>query len=260
MQRRLLFCVLFFLSANEPFASADGRDLCLGPYGEGQELRREGRLRAAREVFRACARDACPTAVRVDCAQWGTEVTGAMPTAIVRAKNERAEDIAGVRVFVDGQPVTSYEDGRPFELDPGAHSVRVEAGGRATDVQIVAREGEKARAISIILRDPMRQEPPASRDARSRPVPPLVWVFGAVGVAALGSFATFGLLGFEKHGSLSESCAPRCTSDQEAPIRVYYVVGDVSLGVSLVSLGIATWLFFTRPDAPLLSGKSASAF
>jgi hypothetical protein len=268
MQRRLLLCVPLLLSAIAPRARADGRDKCLGPYGEGQELRREGRLRAAREVFRTCARDACPPAVRVDCAQWGTEVSSAVPTVIVRAKDERGQDVAGVRVLVDGDPVASYEDGRPFELDPGAHSVRVEAGLRATDVQIVAREGEKARTISVTLRDlthaePTRAEPTRAEpmpEARARPVPPLVWVFGAIGVAALGSFATFGLLGFEKHASLRESCAPRCTSAEEAPVRVDYAIGDVSLAVSIVSLGVATWLFLTRPDAPRPSPSSASAF
>jgi hypothetical protein len=76
-----------------------------------------------------------------------------------------------------------------------------------------------------------------------------VWVFGAIGVAALGSFATFGVLGYEKHASLKGSCAPRCTSDQTSPVRVEYAIGDVSLGVSLVSFGIASWLFFTRPEA-----------
>src|SRR5262249_6729990 len=156
-------------------------------------------------------------------------VTNAVPTVIVRASDERGQDVVVARVFVDGEPVAGYVEGRPFELDPGPHALRVEGQGRASSIQVVAREGDKARPVALTLPDAARPPPPAL--APSRPAPPLVWIFGALGVATLGAFATFGLLGFEKHASLRHSCAPRCTSDDEAPIRLDYAIGDVSLGV-----------------------------
>src|SRR5262249_11993395 len=160
---------------------------CLGPYGEGQELRQKGRLRAARDVLRTCARDACPPAVRVDCAKWGSEVEAALPTVTLHAQDARGQDIAGLRVLVDGEPVASYEDGRPFELDPGPHSIRVEAEGRAVDVQVVAREGDKARPLAVTLADPTpapapapppsaTPSAPARQEAPARPVPASVWL------------------------------------------------------------------------------------
>jgi hypothetical protein len=75
-------------------------------------------------------------------------------------------------------------------------------------------------------------------------------VFAGVGVVGAGAFATLGAIGFAKHASLRSVCARYCTDDQVRPIRVDYAVGDVSLAVSLVSFGVATVLFLTRPASP----------
>jgi hypothetical protein len=72
-------------------------------------------------------------------------------------------------------------------------------------------------------------------------------VLGSVGVAGVASFATFGLLGFTKHAQLRGSCAPDCTDAQKSPIVTDYAIGDLSLAVAVVTLGIATWVVLTRP-------------
>jgi hypothetical protein len=229
-------------------ARAQGRDLCLGPYEQGQELRRQGRLRAARDVFRTCSRDECPSAARVDCSAWGAEVDAALPTVIVRARDADGRDVTGLVVSVDGEAVSGYEEGRPFEIDPGPRTLRFEARGHVVGLEVVAREGEKRRMLSVTF--PALTAPksaPAAVEKRSRPVPQSVWAVGGLGVLGLGSFVTFDALGWATHNSLRHACAPFCLDDQVRPVRIEYAIGDVSLAVSVLSLGVATWLFFSRP-------------
>jgi hypothetical protein len=229
-------------------ARAQGRDLCLGPYEQGQELRRQGRLRAARDVFRTCSRDECPSAARLDCSTWGAEVASALPTVLVSARDAEGRDVTGLVVSVDGEQVSGYEDGRAFEVDPGPHTLRFEARGHVVGLEVVAREGEKRRLLSVTF--PALTPPksaPAAVERRSRPVPRSVWALGGLGVLGLGSFVTLDALGWATHNSLRHTCAPFCLDDQVRPVRIEYAIGDVSLAVSVLSLGVATWLFLSRP-------------
>src|SRR5215470_12779397 len=113
--------------ASSARARADETDECLAAHAHGQELRQDGHSRAARDAFRKCAADACPAAVRSDCAQWTAEVEAAIPSLIVDAKDAGGHDTTGVRVLVDGEAPRDYAEGRAFELDPGAHRLRVVA-------------------------------------------------------------------------------------------------------------------------------------
>jgi hypothetical protein len=252
---------VLFASLPRAGAQPPGRDLCLAPYDQGQELRRQGRLRAARDVFRACARETCPEAARVDCTQWGAEVAATLPTVVIQARDASGQDVTGLRVEVDGERIADYEEGRPFEIDPGPHTLRFEARGQSTELRIVAREGEKGRVVAVAFSQSAgpRAEPsaPPARSA-SRPIPAAAWAFAGVGVVGAGAFATLGAIGFAKHGALRQSCADHCTDDQVRPIRVDYAVGDISLAVSLASFGVATLLFLTRPASR--SERSATAF
>src|SRR5262249_25472165 len=86
--RELGLLVFALVALGARSVSAEERDNCLAEHVDGQELLRQGHLRAARAVFRGCARDACPAAVRVDCAQFDAEVDGAIPTLVLRARDE----------------------------------------------------------------------------------------------------------------------------------------------------------------------------
>jgi hypothetical protein len=214
-------------------------------------------------VFRACARDTCPAAVRVDCAQFDAQADGAIPTFVLRARDEAGRDVVGMHVTVDGAPLATYEEGRPFELDPGPHTLRVESGARSVELKVVAREKEKARPVAVTFpapsappaasAAPSKQAPPQGKPA-GRPIPTAAWVLGGLGVLGLGSFITFGIVGFEKHSALRNSCAPRCTDDSIRPVHIDYAIGDISLAVSVASFGVATYLLATRPAARSASG------
>ena len=78
-----------------------------------------------------------------------------------------------------------------------------------------------------------------------------------MGVLALGSFAIFGLIGKSDVDDL-ESCRGHCAESDVDHARTKLIVADISLGVGIVALGVATYMFFTRPkEAP--NGVSVKA-
>jgi hypothetical protein len=65
-----------------------------------------------------------------------------------------------------------------------------------------------------------------------------------VGLAGIGAFTYFGISGLEEKSRLRSSCAPACTDDQTATLRARYLAADVSLGVGVIALAVAGYLFF----------------
>ena len=123
---------------------------------------------------------------------------------------------------------------------------------------IVAREGEKNRTVRIELpRKPPPRVAPAEGRPEARPPaepppepirakpPAMAWVLGSVGVAALGSFAYFAI-----SAESQTSCAPSCSDGEADEIYRKYLVADISLGVGVVALGVATYLFLKTPSKP----------
>jgi hypothetical protein len=234
-------------------------DPCLVSPVEGQKLRRTGKLLDARVQFSSCARQTCPPEIVQRCAQWNEEVGAAVPSVVFAAHDARGADLVDVRVSIDGQPAAAV-GARAIELDPGQHRfVFSSAGHPDVEQPIVLREGEKNREISVTFA-PVAGAPGTAPSAsaetepvapESRPVPAAVWILGGVGLAALASFGTFGALGVSERSN--DHCDKGCTSDQNSSVQTKFVIADVSLGVGIVALGIATWLFVTRPHASLPS-------
>ncbi|WP_437518023.1 hypothetical protein [Sorangium sp. So ce1099] len=101
--------------------------------------------------------------------------------------------------------------------------------------------------------------PPLTAPAEPPAVPPLAWAAGGVGVAGLGVFAVVGALSLDAEAELRATCAPRCPGDDVRAIRVQHAVADVGLGVGVVALGAAAWLYLTRPAAATPPPARASA-
>lgn len=217
------------------------KQACVDDFTAGQTLRAEHALRAARVKLVACAQEACPAAVRKDCGELLAQVDAALPTIVPRARDGAGHDLVDVAVRLDGEPVLAKLDGRALALDPGAHVVRFErAGADTVEVKIVVAEGEKLRNVDATFALPRRASTPTI--AREGP-PAGAWVLGGVAVVGLASFVYFGLDGRGDVLSLRESCGGACRqSDVDAAHRKL-VVADVALGVTLISGGLATWLF-----------------
>jgi hypothetical protein len=78
-----------------------------------------------------------------------------MPTVVLAATDAAGNDMLAVTVTVDGAPFAKTLDGPALSIDPGSHTLRFIAAGRApVEKTIVAREGEKARRVSVVIGGP----------------------------------------------------------------------------------------------------------
>jgi len=248
------------LAAPRAASAADATSLaCIRSADEGQSARDQGKLLRARELFAACSARECPAVLRRDCARWAEEAKQATPSVVVVARDANGRDVVDARASIDGQPRQSRLDGTLIELDPGAHVVRVDMANRPpVEVRVVFGSGEKNRTIVLTLANapeapkapPVAPPKPATAPepppAPSRGLPAATYVFGAVGLVALGSFGYFGLRGKSDADHLRSTCVPGCdTSDVDA-VHTKLLVADVSLGVGLVSLAAATFFALSR--------------
>jgi len=236
---RFAFAMLVLFAAMPSAHADDDKEQCVTAHGDAQLLRKKHALVSATKTLRVCAREMCPALVQKDCTRWLGEVEAEQPTIVVVATDENGADIVDVRVLLDGKPLVDRLDGSPIAIDPGEHVLRFErAGGKASEQRIVLHDGEKSRTVKVSFAEPVR---PAPLVVEKAGIPAATWVFGAIGVASLGSFTYFGLSGRAFESELSSSCAPSCSGDDVAGVRRRYLVADISLGVSVVSLAVATY-------------------
>ncbi len=65
-------------------------------------------------------------------------------------------------------------------------------------------------------------------------------------MAALGSFTYFAISGSSEKSDLRARCGSRCSDAEVASLKTRYILADVSLGVGIVALGVATYLWLTH--------------
>jgi hypothetical protein len=230
---------------------------CVQAAEEAQTQRSNHKLLAARTRLLACAQTGCPAVVRADCTIWLSDVERLLPTVVVSAKDSQGAELIDVRVLVDGELLTDRLDGLAQPVDPGIRLFRFERAGLSpVEQQVVVREGERGRRLAVLLSAP---EPPAKKPEQpppSKPYPPIpTYVFGGIGVAALGSFAYFGLKGTSKANELEDTCGKTksCTEEQVSPAETQLLVADISLAVGLVAIGTA--VYFLIAEAPAKKKK-----
>ena len=235
-------------------ASADVKTECIAAANEGQDLRLDGKLRAARLRLQACASSSCPQLLQSDCTKWLEDLDQRTPSIVVAAKRADGSDVVDARVLVDGVLVGERLDAKALALDPGAHVVRVELDATHVSTQtIVLAEGERGRIVTFhfgalestaaattTTPTTTRETPPEA----VRSIQPLSWVSLGVSVVALSSFAYFGLSGRHDLDAIrATGCAPHCEQGPVDDAKKKLLVADLSLVVGVVSLGVATWSF-----------------
>ncbi len=248
MTRRRLAKIAFVLAFAAPgFARADTTDQCIASAENGQRLRRDARLRAARDELIACAREACPAAIARDCKRWLAEVEGSLPSIVVRVVDSGGRDVTDAVVTVDGEVATVSAAGRPLELDPGEHTVRAERNDLTTSASIVVGAGEHDRLISLEMPDAARraQAPRAS-------ISPATWALGGAGLVAAGAGVLFWLEGRSDRSSLFATCgvSRTCTNDDRDRAQTKLVVGDLLFAGGVVALGAAVFVGIASSRAP----------
>lgn len=250
--RRVALAVCLLLPAGSAAADeAPDKQACASAFEAAQRLRRQGALLDARAKLQMCARAPCPEALHPECTQWLSEVEHALPSIVVAVRRDDGADLKEAHVYVDERSVAERLDGRPIELDPGEHVVRIEAGGQVVEEPILVAEGEKSRTITFRLARPQPPAPPkpsplAPPPLATRPVQWPTYVFGGMSILAAGVFAGFALSGDSVYRDL-ERCRPGCDPSLVDEARGRYVAADVALGVSVVAIGVAIGAYLLRP-------------
>ena len=223
---------------------------CVAAADDGQKLRDDGKLNAAREKFIVCAAKACPGAVSKQCSQWLVETEKDMPTMTFRALDDQGKETVDVKVLVDGGKVSDTIDAHALALDPGEHKVRFErADGRAIEEKVLLRPGEKNRLIELTFQvktvapveTPKVVAPsgPSPEPDRGFHVPLLGWVGLGVGVAGGIMTAAFAISANSDESDLRSTCAPSCDSSKKSSIDTKVLLANVGLGIGIVGLGVA---------------------
>jgi hypothetical protein len=259
-------CVLLGVSSStRAVAGNASQDPCLSAPVAGQKLQRAGKLIEARAQFQVCARDVCPKVVVQACTRWLGEVDADLPSLKLSAQDERGQELSDVGVSIDGAATVPIGP-NALAVDPGTHQlvfhrdgspdvtrqVTVNAKDKNHEVQVTFASAPKPvsqPAVQTQVSTPAATTAPPS-SATSRPVPVLAWVLGGVGAAAAVSFATFGTLGLAQRGGSDCSQSARhdvFTSCQDSA-HTKFQVADVALGIGIVALGAAAWVYLKRPS------------
>jgi hypothetical protein len=243
----LAACAMSAAGAFGTVAQAQSSDACFDAPVEGQKLQRAGKLTAARALFETCSRNTCPAEIVEDCTRWARGVDESLPSVVVAVRDARGRDVVDAFVSVDGAPAVPVS-ARAMDLDPGAHRfVFRRTSSETIERQVVLREGEKNRELAVAFAgaDGAAAAPPsATSDPAGAAPPPAFWIAGGIGVAAMASFAAFGALGVGERSS--DDCGNGCPASQKNSVDTKLRIADVSLGVGVVALGVATWVYLSR--------------
>lgn len=224
---------------------------CVTAYEKAQTERADRHFKVARAELVACT-TSCPATIQAQCVGWLGEVDKAMPSVVVRARLDGGQDTADVRVLVDGEEVAKRVDGGALLVDPGERHFRFEhAGLPPVEQTLVIGEGEQLRPIAI--------EFTSGPSATARPAWPM-YALGGLGGVGIGLFAVLGITGVSRYSELKNSCSPNCDPSDTSAVKTRFLVADISLGVGIVALGGAAYLYFTRPHAKAAPPPSSSSW
>jgi hypothetical protein len=206
--------------------AGETKDACVKANGDGQALRLEGKLGAARPLLVQCGDPSCPGLVRDDCAQRLDELERVQPTIVLEVKDTTGADATGTVLTIDGQLLHETWPGRALRVDPGEHELEFAAPGFApVKRRFVLNEGEKERHERIVLErrpieppPPLLPPPPAATTIAPRTPDPddarprrsaqrtLGLVLGGVGLAGVVVGSIFGGLTFSAANGQNADC------------------------------------------------------
>lgn len=255
-------------------ARADGpsKRECVVASESGQDLRSSGHLIDARETFSVCMRLSCPRVVREDCGRRLAQIDEAMPTVVLAAKDRAGNDLLAVTVTVDDRPLAEHLGGTAVEIDPGEHRFTFHAqGAPLVEKSVVVREGEKNRAVDVVLEieapspkhgpaspppEPSFVSAPAAEGSTQRVAGAALAAGGAV-AAVVGTVLAFTSKSLYDHalhsecGGVASACTPAGVADGRAA-HGQAVGATASFIVAGALLAGGAAVFFSAPRGPHL--------
>lgn len=233
----LLGCALAVATTTSA-AHADEQKSCIAASEKAQQLKNAGKLSEAREQLVICNREVCPKLVQQDCSEWMRELLSSLPSIVPGARDKRGRDLVEVRVVVDGKVMTETLDGKPIALDPGVHRFRFETkGAPAIDEQVVVRQGEKNRILTVTFATPDDKSgggtawQPHPREEPSKALPIAAYSLAGAGLI-VGTVALIIDLGANSDAqNLRDTCAPNCRQEDVDDIDSRYTLAGVTAGI-----------------------------
>ena len=237
------------------WAADSAAQQCVQAAEKGQELKDASKLLEAKDSFRKCQLDVCPKVVAQKCEIWAAEIDEITPTISVRA-TLNGQDITDVKVFVDGNLVRNTLDGSDIPLNPGIHKFRIEKEGKAPIEQSrLVHVREKAKTIEANFDPPKAapppgQVPPPYKVAKPKEgfhVPTSTWVSAGVGLASVGVGSFFLLSAKSRYDDLQNGCGKNgsCEPSDVSGLSTKWTLGQVFMGVGVISLGAATYFLIS---------------
>ncbi|MDB4935027.1 MAG: uncharacterized protein JWP87_1999 [Labilithrix sp.] len=254
----MLACALVASPAPALAAPKKQQQRCIAAAESGQQLRSSGKLLEARKAFGPCTASACPATIRRDCGRWIDEIDSAIPSITVKLEDDTGSDVPEGRVLVDGEALLRAADGHATPIDPGVHRFVWTRDSGDVEQELVIREGERNRVI--VLRAPSpAAAPTAATDPHVEPPSrgPVPWIASGTGVALLAAGGVFWGIGLHDRSSLSTSCAGAhaCVQSDVDASRTKLIVGDVLVGVGILAVAGAVYLFLRPSSAPATSAS-----
>jgi hypothetical protein len=233
----LLFCCRSAWAEQDPA-------VCISTHADAQVLVRAGQLLQARQRFEACAIPDCPQLIQKDCKNLGKAVDKSIPTLRLSLREPDGNVVNGFEVEIDGVALALSASESSIEVNPGEHRLRLTAVSfPPAEVSVPVRRGEKDQRVIVQL---------APRDPASRKVRSLGQILTGVGALGLVTFISFGVSAHLDKDALGDRATrPESERDYQLAERMHQksVVADISLGVGLVSLGVATYLLYVTRNS-----------
>jgi hypothetical protein len=244
---------------------------CVQASDRAQQLRVAGKLVAARDALKVCVVDGCPSVVREACSQWLGEVNASLPSIVIGAQDSDGKDVLDVKVSIDGQLVTEHLGGRALPIDPGRHKMRYEKpDGTVKEEEILVGEGAKNKQVSVVFPGPKAAvgAPPASPAApitttrvASTANTAIGTVLAVVGAGALGTALYLDLSTTSNVNTLKNTCGKTgmCNPSTVSGYELDYDLAGVSLGVGIVAVGFAAYVFIAHPFGTLVASDAKAS-
>ncbi len=213
MNARAIMLLACLLASGPAFAGDLTKEECIDAHARGQDAREQNKLSLARKLFLTCAQSSCPALVQGDCSRFVDDLSRVQPTVAFAARDASGADLPDTTVYVDDSLVaTRLDDGRAYDVDPGAHTVKFVHNDVTRSTTVVLNSGEKGRTVVITF--PGGESSTPVKDARRDSAPtasgPTVHhplgakVLIVAGAAMVVGGAAFGIV---KFASVPDECS-----------------------------------------------------